>query len=110
MSIAQLIRGKSAPDKFATATPATAATATTGMSVSVATVATVAVASSSGEVSDAATAAQWARLKTAINACCAARGDTDEHRAALLADCLREAPDDWDYWQNYFEHEMQRRQ
>lgn len=51
---------------------------------------------------------QWERLEAAIIACCAARGDTDEHRAALLSDCLREAPDDWDYWQNYFEHEMRR--
>ena len=51
---------------------------------------------------------KWERLEAAINACCAARRDTDEHRAALLADCSREAPDDWDWWQNYFEHEMRR--
>ena len=51
---------------------------------------------------------QWARLEAAIMACCAARGDTDEHRAALLADCLREEPADWGWWTNYFEHEMRR--
>lgn len=44
MSLADLIRGKSAPDKFATATPATFATQKAANSQSVASVATVAVA------------------------------------------------------------------
>ena len=51
---------------------------------------------------------KWERLQAAIIACCEARGDTDEHRAALLADCLREEPADWGWWTNYFEHEMRR--
>ena len=52
---------------------------------------------------------KWEQLEAAILACCATRSDTDEHRAALLADCLREEPDDWSWWENYFEHEMRRR-
>ena len=51
---------------------------------------------------------KWERLEAAINACCAARGDKDDHRAALLVDCLREEPADWGWWTNYFEHEMRR--
>lgn len=79
MRLAQLIRGKSAPDNFATATPATSATQTPETDGSVATVATVAVACSIGEASDATTAAQWKILEAAIVQCCNARGDTDEH-------------------------------
>lgn len=105
MSLAQLIRGKRTPHRFATATPATIATATAETGVSVATVATVSVASSTCEVSDAATAEQWAELEEAINQCCNARGDTDAHRMALLADCLREHPSDWSWWTHYFAQE-----
>ena len=32
-------------------------------------------------------------------------GDTDEHWAALLADCLREQASAWGWWINYFHGE-----
>lgn len=48
---------------------------------------------------------EWEALERAIYHCCYARGDSDEHRAALLADCLREEPDDWGWWLNYFQGE-----
>ena len=67
MSLAQLIRGKSVAEKFATATPATSATVVPETGRSVATVATVAVASSRCELLDATTAVQWTELEEAIN-------------------------------------------
>ena len=102
MSLAQLIRGKSVPEKFATATSATVMPET-GRSV-----ATVAVASSMCEMLDATTAVQRAELEEAINQCCAARGDSEEHRMTLLADCLREDPCDWQWWVDYFDRESNR--
>jgi hypothetical protein len=44
----------------------------------------------------------WERLHVAIVACCEARGDTEDHGMALLADCRRESPADWGWWANYF--------
>jgi hypothetical protein len=68
MSLASLIRGKSAPNKFATATPATSATPDREKGLTVATVATVAFATARKPISatpakvgagDTATASRW---------------------------------------------------
>ena len=45
---------------------------------------------------------EWTKLEVAINACCDARMDSDEHRAALLEDCGRESPNDWGWFAAYF--------
>ena len=50
----------------------------------------------------------WATLESAIHACCDARDDSDEHRAALLADCRQELPSDWDWFVAYFRAESGR--
>ena len=51
---------------------------------------------------------QWTALGAAIAACCAARGGSPDNRAALLADCWREAPADWPWFTHYFESEASR--
>lgn len=109
MSLVQLIRGIGAPDKFATATPATSATSTAENSRSVATVATVAVAELTTEIvgpfAPLNHVAEWTRLEAAINACCTARHDSEENRAALLADCRDEPVTKWCWLSDYFNGE-----
>ena len=51
---------------------------------------------------------QWNALEAALGACCAARGDSVENQAALLADCWREAPADWTWFTDYFNDEASR--
>ncbi len=50
----------------------------------------------------------WAVLESAINACCDARRDTPENRAALLADAWHEPADSWAWLTAYFNGESAR--
>ena len=44
----------------------------------------------------------WRELEAAIHTCCDARGDTQENRAALLADCWQEPASKWSWFVWYF--------
>lgn len=50
----------------------------------------------------------WEVLASAINACCDARQDPEEHRSALLTDCYNCAVSDWPYLTSYFNDELDR--
>ena len=47
----------------------------------------------------------WAEREAAIQTCCEWRGDRDENRKALLADCWQESATDWPRFASYFQQE-----
>jgi len=44
-------------------------------------------------------------VRTSIYACCAMRGDSNEHRAALLLDVREEKQQDYAWWRWYFDYQ-----
>ena len=50
----------------------------------------------------------WRELEAAINACCSERGDSQENRTALLADCWQEPASKWAWFVWYFKQEAAR--
>ena len=88
MSLSNLIRGKSEPVRFATATPATIATLDGEKGRTVATVATVAVANPKAEAVDVVgyypTLEDIDLLDSLINELCDLQGDKAETREAML--------------------------
>lgn len=104
MSFSALIRDR-VSQALATATPAIPATDGALVGGTVATIAKIAVATSPDSISEAIRQADWTELTTAIDACCEARGDSGEHRLALIADCRAMAEADWVWLIWYFQTE-----
>jgi hypothetical protein len=63
----------------------------------------VPVGMNSGNLEPTDTTPPWEEVEAAVNACCDARGDSNEHRLALIADCLQMPVTDREWLIGYFQ-------
>lgn len=48
---------------------------------------------------------EWDEVEAAVTACCDSRGDSNEHRLALINDCRQLPMTDWEWLIGYFQTE-----
>jgi hypothetical protein len=65
----------------------------------------VPVGMNSGNLEPTGTTRPWEEVEAAVNACCDSRGDSNEHRLALINDCRQLPMTDWEWLIGYFQTE-----